>query len=98
MDIEEIKEYRDHAEQYLLGEVVCNIVKQFDWLIAEVDRLQLIVSGKTFYNIEALTAQRCAELAETYRVFRDVDYELIEVTPTQHKIAEAIREEYGLEK
>lgn len=60
----------------------------------EVEELKLIISGKTFYDVEKATARRCAEIADN--AFTETDCgEYFEYTTD---IATAIKEEFKLTK
>jgi len=77
--------------------------------IAEVERLQLIVSGKTQYDVQQATAIRCAEITEqhTSTIFGNLGDDPISdcirannegYTAAVSQIAEAIRKEFDIEK
>ena len=77
MDIEEIKKWRVWA--YLADD---ESRAKVDWLIAEVERLSLIVSGKTFYDVQNATAERCSAICLKQNTVR--------------MAADAIRKEFGI--
>jgi len=72
-------------ESWLVGWFANYWAAVHDPLQAEVERLNLIVSGKTFYDIEKETAVKCAEIVQPFP------------RCTIKNPAAAIRKEFGIE-
>lgn len=64
-------------------------------LIADVERLQLIISGKTQYDVEQATATRCRDIAKAQMLAPPGAWGK-GATFNAEKIARLIKEEYGL--
>lgn len=90
MNLSEIKHWRncELLQNFFAIKVASTTLKEttfgevINFLIAEVERLETAISGKTFYDVEKVTAQLCADIC------REVKYASL--------AEEKIRKEFGL--
>ena len=78
------------AQNYPTEDAYLAVCKANEDKRQRIEELENIISGKTFYDVQKQTAERCAEIAEILLI----PWEIYEQGLQGNYIAEAIREEF----